>query len=70
MRTAKKRELVKNPKMVIPKMNLFKDDNTVDRVSLDEWTLPSDKSFPDFLRQFDDATRSQEREPLKLWNIR
>ena len=70
MRTAKKIELVKNPKMVIPKMNLFKDDNTVDRVSLDEWTLPSDKSFPDFLRQFDDATRSQEREPLKLWNSR
>ena len=70
MKTAKKKELVKNPKMVIPKMNLFKDDNTVDRVSLDEWTLPSDKSFPDFLRQFDDATRRQERKPLKLWNSR
>jgi len=69
MRTTKKKKiLVRNPEKVIPNMKLFHNDNSIQRVSLPEWTLPSNKDFPDFLKRFDDATRSQERQPLKLWN--
>ena len=68
MKSAKKKVLVRKPQNVIPSLKLFHNDRDIDRVTLDEWTLPNDKEFPDFLKRFDVATRSESREPLKLWN--
>ena len=69
MKSAKKKVLVRKPQNVIPSLKLFHNDRDIDRVTLDEWTLPNDKEFPDFLKRFDVATRSESREPLKLWNV-
>ena len=49
MSTAKKKVLTRKPQSVIPNMKLFHNDNSIDRVSLPEWTLPNDKDFPSFL---------------------
>ena len=68
MATAKKKTLVKPAKKVIPSLKLFLNDDRVDRVRLSEWTLPNDKTFSSFLRQFDEETRKQPRQPHKLWN--
>ena len=69
-KSTKRKVLVRPPKTVIPGMKLYANDNTLDRATSEggEWTLPNDKSFPTFLRRFDEATRSQPRTPMKLWN--
>ena len=48
MKSAKKKVLVRKPQNVIPSLKLFHNDRDIDRVTLDEWTLPNDKEFPDF----------------------
>ena len=58
MATAKKKTLVKPAKKVIPSLKLFLNDDRVDRVRLSEWTLPNDKTFSSFLRQFDEETKA------------
>lgn len=66
--SSKKKTVAIKPEKLIKSAKLFKNDNNVDRVHLDEWTLPSDKTFPEFLSKFDINTRRQKREPVKLWN--
>ena len=55
-------------KALIDKHKLYATDNTIDRINLGEWLLPTNKDFPNFIRKFNKATMSEERSPIKLWS--
>jgi len=52
-------------KALIDKHKLYATDNTIDRINLGEWLLPTNKDFPNFIRKFNKATMSEERSPIK-----
>ena len=69
---------VTNPKKRVSdiKIKSFSDDSKLyykngvnDRISLDNWVLPSNKQFLDFTKNtFRRATVSHDRTNMKLWN--
>ena len=55
-------------KALIDKHKLYATDNVIDRINLGEWLLPTNKDFPNFIRNFNRETLSVDRAPIKLWN--
>ena len=67
-----KKKLVRKKKVekksVIEKHKLYANDNSIDRLNLDEWVLPTSKDFPKFIRKFNTETSKIKRDPIKLWS--